>query len=292
MQQLSKTSTLFLASEGKYIKLFFLLTLLYASCVNAEPAYLISVLNVGEGDSILIKNFQNNEAILVDTGTPLAGKKILDKLNAENISRLKAVIFTHPHLDHFGGMFGVVPFIKPDKFYDNGEDLKSVSKKEFIYRHYQELVRRDNYSSLRAGRQIKLADLILDIIWPDESQRSEDWNTNSLVLFLKYRNFKMLLMGDGNVGTEEMLAKKMCAGLKVSVLKAGHHGAKDTASQKFLACAKPEYVIISVDKDNLLGYPDKAALDRYKKNSEKVFLTSKDGNVEIVVNVDGGFKIG
>lgn len=263
----------------------------FCSDLFAEDLFTISVLDIGEGDSILLEDKQNNKNILLDSGTPLAGKKLIAALKARNIKSLDNAIISHPHLDHFGGLFPLETFLHPKKFYDNGESVSEIKSKEVIYRLYEELARSENYRALREGDKLNLGGLSLTALSSVGSINSKDWNTNSLVLLAEYKTFKLLLMGDGNKETEKYLAEKYCDRIKHAILKSGHHGANDTASEAFLECLKPPYVIISVNQGNVLGLPHEETLNRYKNAAMKVLLTSLNGEILMHVKSDGTYQV-
>jgi competence protein ComEC len=75
----------------------------------------VSILDVGEGDSILIQN--GNQNILIDGGpSPQAVcLELSRKLTFWN-RRLDLVILTHPHLDHLNGLIEVIKRFKVNKF--------------------------------------------------------------------------------------------------------------------------------------------------------------------------------
>lgn len=66
----------------------------------------IAFLNVGQGDTIVVCNPQTSEAIVVDCLNPLAA---LDLLQCEKVHRVRAVVITHLHVDHYDGL---VRFLK------------------------------------------------------------------------------------------------------------------------------------------------------------------------------------
>ncbi len=63
--------------------------------------------------SFLIETDQG--LILVDSGTPGSGKRIIDFLG-NRVNDVKYVIFTHSHIDHIGGAWEIRQYLKNAKF--------------------------------------------------------------------------------------------------------------------------------------------------------------------------------
>ncbi len=269
----------------------FLLSILLPFVAYSQTPYTITMLNVGEGESILIESHFTNETLLIDTGTLAAAKKILRTLKEKNINKLSKVLITHPHPDHSGGLFGISSVMEIDNFYDNGENLMPMSKENELYRQYSKLVReRKNYQVLNSGMRLAVDKLKLKVLMP-EKQRIGDLNSDSLVMLLKYKKFKMLLMADANLATENMLTKMYCSKLNVNILKAGHHGAEDTASEEFLKCTRPEYVLLSYEKNLLPLIPHPKTIEIYKKAAKKIYQTAIDGDIVITLDQSGNYQI-
>ena len=70
---------------------------------------------------------------------------------------------------------------------------------------------------------------------------------------------------------------------KVSVLIVGHHGSKYSTSEELLKIANPEFVVISVGKNNEYDHPHSEVLDRVLKcdnlAEDYLLITSKTGNI-------------
>lgn len=245
-------------------------------------------IDVGEGEAILIET--PSKKALVDTGNLITGVKVLKYLQGRGIHFLDYLIITHPHPDHMGGVFVLFPFIEIKNLYDNGQDLSNISKSQDIYRWYEKLIRGKNYRRLKEGDVLSLGKAELRIIWPPQKFIFSDFNSNSLVIMVKYKKFKCLLTADINKKVEkELLREKV--NLSASVLKISHHGARDATSLEFLKAVSPKEAIISIDKDNIRGYPQKEVLKRLKLRGIKVYRTYRQGDIVIRVKNKGNYVI-
>src|SRR5690606_14483909 len=93
------------------------LLLLLLAAVSLAGPLVIDVLDVGQGDAILLR--AAGKAVLVDGGPSDAGT--LAQLRRLGVERLDLVVATHPHADHVGGLTEVVRALPVGLFVDNGQ---------------------------------------------------------------------------------------------------------------------------------------------------------------------------
>ena len=175
--------------------------------------------------------------------------------------------------------------------YDNGEDLKLEQQAEDSYRWYAEAVRSNlKYKALKLDDVIEVGKASLTVLWPPFPMPKSDWNSNSLAIMLRFGKFSALLMGDGNIETERLLINSGSS-IKASVLKTGHHGARDTGSPEFIKAVSPQLIVISIDSNNIRKYPSPETLARFQKSGARIIRTSQHGDVILVVEKDGRFSV-
>ncbi|MCK4797000.1 MAG: MBL fold metallo-hydrolase [Spirochaetes bacterium] len=275
---------------NKSLLIIFIILIISANSIFCiEKLLKIHFIDVDEGDAIFIES-PDSKNILIDTGNPISGIRVVDYLKKLKIKKIDNLILTHPHLDHIGGVFSVAQLFKVKSFFDNGEDISKNIKKFDFYRWYNDFYRMDKrYKQLQTGDIFTSGKLSLNILWPDKIEY-KDWNANSIVILIKYGKFKCLLMGDGNKHTEQELIKKNID-INATVLKAGHHGANDTASIEFLQKVKPEVVIITINANNIRDYPSAQVIKRYENIGAKIYKTYKHGDITVIINKNGKYSI-
>ena len=267
--------------KRKYYKIIYIFVILI---IHYNISYLdnnlyMTMIDVGQGDSILIKFPNNNGNVLLDTGGNFLKKDVINRLisyfKSSGIKNIDYLIISHGDYDHMGDAINLIENFKVDNVIFNcGEfnklenELISILKNKNIpyYSCIKEL-NIDNY---------KLKFLNTDIY--------DDENTNSSVIYLNYNNYKFLFMGDASKEKEKDILEKY--NLKdVDFLKVGHHGSNTSSSEYFINSINPKYSLISVGKNNRYGHPKESVLDTL--NNSRIYRTDIEGSVEIKLNKNG-----
>jgi len=257
-------------SDNNVRDLFFGRALLF----NADIG--VFILDVGQGDSILIKAFNRN--ILIDAGPD---KNLsANKLGSFGVKGLNLVIATHPHSDHIGGMVEVIKRYNPEYYIDPG--IPHTSK---IYRTLLDLIEEKKIRYIAPNGQtihIHSAELYIFPI-PD---KVTSINNGSVVSRLSYKDFTMLFLGDAELEEQSFLIKTNREKLKSRVVKISHHGSNTGTDQRLIDVVKPESAVISVGKDNPYGHPHREVMELLKKNNIRIYRTDRDGTVAVLSDGD------
>ena len=236
----------------------------------------VFILDVGQGDSILIKAFNRN--ILIDAGPD---KNLsANKLGSFGVKGLNLVIATHPHSDHIGGMVEVIKRYNPEYYIDPG--IPHTSK---IYRTLLDLIEEKKIRYIAPNGQtihIHSAELYIFPI-PD---KVTSINNGSVVSRLSYKDFTMLFLGDAELEEQSFLIKTNREKLKSRVVKISHHGSNTGTDQRLIDVVKPESAVISVGKDNPYGHPHREVMELLKKNNIRIYRTDRDGTVAVLSDGD------
>ena len=226
----------------------------------ADGILLITALDVGQGDSILVQTRDKN--ILIDSGERKEASKLLEKLEDNKVEQLDMLVATHPHADHIGGMKAVLNRFPVKQVYDSGQSYKTK-----MYGDFRAQVEKDAipFEVLRGGEEIAVNEMVkLKVLSPRELYKgtASDANNNSLVLRLEYDDFSMLLTGDIQAAVEEDLLKNCPQDLAAQVLKVAHHGSKTSSINEFLAAVRPKVAIISSGNGNKYNHPSTEVVRR------------------------------
>lgn len=255
-----------------------LLLLLWAIASAWAGTIRVDVLDVGQGDSILIRT-PANKTILIDASEGRAD--VIGQLQREGVDHLDLVIATHPHADHIGGMEAVVRAIPPKLYTDNG--LPHTTQ---TYTNLMKAIEEGNiaYRAAEKGQVYNLDDgARLEVLNPTTTPLSDtrsDLNANSVVTRLVHGDDCILFVGDSEEPTEDLL---LDGGIgQCDVLKVAHHGSRHSSTSRFLGAVQPKFALISVGMPNRYRHPGQEALDRLRAAGAKIFRTDLEGRLRVL----------
>ncbi len=267
--------------------------------VEAKGQLTISMLDIGQGDAVLIQTGAKN--ILIDTGDDKYyedGKKgkentqLLTELQKLKIDHIDTLVMTHAHADHIGKADKVIAQYGVKELVYNG--IPSTSK-YFINALKAAKANGTQQVKVKAGDVLDFGNGVsFEIVSPSQSLIEEDTaaikakkkvdvNNESVVGRLTFGNFAMLFTGDAEGPVEKTMAASYGKKLKCQVLKAGHHGSKTSSTAEFLKLVQPESVVMSLGANNQYGHPHEALLNRLQKQGVKnIYRTDTNGTITIV----------
>jgi competence protein ComEC len=256
----------------------------------------ITVLDVGQADAIVIQT-PAGHALLVDAGGRLerggqgddsvaervGERTVVPFLLRNGIHALDAIVLSHPHGDHAGGLAPVLRHLRVAEIADGGQRYGGHA--------YQDALATARAQGVpvvypRARSEWHTDDgLTLHFIGPSLPLIGgrNAINSNSVAFLLTYNRFRMLFTGDaGSESEERFLAERV--DLRADVLKVGHHGSAYGSSPAFIAAVSPRYAIISVGRHNLFGHPAPSTLATLERLGAKVFRTDEDAAVTVIAD--------
>lgn len=229
----------------------------------------VSFIDVGQADSILIRN--GNYNMLIDAGNNEDGEKLVNYFKSLGIEEFTYVFATHPHEDHIGGMDDIINNFKIDNYY--------MSNKLSTTKTFMDVLdaldgRNLKYTVPKKNDTLKLGDANIKVIYPGDDK--SNINDSSIVLKITYGKNSFLLTGDATSNVERKIYNE---DIKSDVLKVAHHGSSYSSTDVFLDRVKPYYAVISVGKNNIYNHPSNKTLEKLNKRNIKVYRTDLDGTI-------------
>jgi competence protein ComEC len=241
----------------------------------------VVVLDVGQGDAVFITT-PSGKTILYDAGiwspyTNSGRSVILPYFNHRNVSKIDAVILSHPHADHIGGLQTILGEIEIGTIYHSGQAYESG-----IYQGYVELAVQLQVPviDVKAGDLIHVDPAIsIMVLHPgiaDYGGNANDW---SVVLKLVFGEVSFLFTGDAEDEIEYHLVDEFGGLLESNWLKAGHHGSKSSSTNRFLNEVNPGHIAVSVGYRNRYRHPHIDATRNLNMTGAQLKYTSLDGGL-------------
>ncbi|MBV8689819.1 MAG: DNA internalization-related competence protein ComEC/Rec2 [Candidatus Eremiobacteraeota bacterium] len=264
-----------------------------------DPHLKVTALDVGQADAILVQT-PAGHALLIDAGGRLergpqtGGESVAEHVGEmivapflirAGVHHLDAIILSHPHGDHAGGIAPVLRRLHAEEFADSGQRYGGYAYNDALAVAHEQQVR---IIVPRVGELWRTNDgVTLTFVGPRRpliSGTRNDINNNSIVFMLQYKSFRMLFTGDAGAEAEQRILNEG-VDLHAGVLKVGHHGSAYSSTPEFIAAVRPRYAIISVGRHNLFGHPAPQTLETLQRFGAHVYRTDDSG--AIVLRTDG-----
>lgn len=233
----------------------------------------IHIIDVGQGDSILIKT-PNKTNILVDGGDEDSSLIIKKFLKHKKVNKIDFVIATHPDTDHIGSLDSII-----DKFDISNIYMPNLKVDSSAYYNLIEACKNNNISPkfLSKGNIIELDNNIkITILSP--SYTHLDNNSNSIVFKLDYQDKSFLFTGDCTEENEMEIIKSFNLE-DIDFLKVAHHGSKNSSNSEFLKEVSPDVAAISCGYRNQYGHPHKETLNRLLEENIIIYRTDTQSHL-------------
>lgn len=245
------------------------------SHARSGPPATVEFLDVGQGDSVLIRSPEGKTA-LIDAGP---STHVVQTLKRLGVTSIDLVVVSHHHSDHYGGMHAVVEQFHPTYFLASNRSHTTPT-----YLKLLKAVRDQGITAVyptQRPRRIELGSLVLTV-FPEAPEDPKEENNNSIGIRVDDGEVSFLLTGDSEE-TERQWWIKTCPNLirNAQILKLAHHGSRNGTNAQWLDLVRPQVAIASLGAGNDYGHPHPETVELLASARIPFKRTDRDGTVSI-----------
>ncbi|MDQ1739942.1 MAG: competence protein ComEC [Pseudonocardiales bacterium] len=240
------------------------------------PGWIIVACDIGQGDALVL-NAGQGSAVVIDAGPdPVPMDRCLHELG---VTRVRLLVLSHDHLDHVGGVSGVLHGRQVDRVLSS-----PLTDPASGHRLVLSALASRHLSPERAevGQRLAAGQAQLEVLGPSHvflGSRS-DPNNSSVVLRATVAGVRILLPGDAEVEAQDDLLGSG-ADLRADILKVPHHGSA-YSDPAFLQAVHARLGLISVGVGNDYGHPSPLLIAELARLGVPVARTDQQGDIAVV----------
>lgn len=234
----------------------------------------VHFIDVGQADCALIEC--NGEYILIDGGNVADSQLVVSYLQKQGVQELLAVVCSHAHEDHVGGLPGVLAVYPTQHVYAPTRTHSSNCFDDFVYYTDQQGL---EITIPEPGDYLSFGGATMTILGPVDTYA--DPNNTSIVVRIDFGTTSFLFTGDMEVQAENDMIEYWGESYDwhVDVLKVGHHGSDTSTGYRFLNEVMPTYGVISVGEGNSYGHPHELPMSRLEDADVTIYRTDEMGTI-------------
>ncbi|KRK86292.1 metallo-beta-lactamase superfamily hydrolase [Levilactobacillus koreensis JCM 16448] len=254
--------------------------------IHYPPDGEVAYFDVGQGDSILIREPFNRHVSLIDTGGRLAlpqpkwavappvtynaERTSINYLKSRGIDHVDDLYLTHHDADHIGDLPAFLKHLRVKRVLVPAGMEQEPGWARLLANSATPV----RVQPIQVGSPVGL-----HVLHPFEAGPAD--NSGSLALQGTFGRLNFMFMGDLDRAGEQ---KIMTAApqLRTDVLKLGHHGSKTATAPAFIAQLQPHLAIISAGRQNRYGHPNPETLATLHEAAVPAMSTQTSGMIRYV----------
>ncbi len=238
------------------------------------PPLRVTFLDVGQGLAVAVQT--PDYRLVYDTGPTYSERLdagsgvIVPYWRQLGVHRLDAVVISHRHDDHAGGLTGLLEGMPVERVWVGDAKTRTSIVGQDCHRAEPWQWNQVTFRFLHVGFPAGV-----------------NSNNRSCVLQIEYAGERILLTGDIEREVEWRLVGSRQLEGPVQVLQVPHHGANTSSTQEWVDHTRPARALISAAYEGRHGHPDETVEARYRGVGSEMLNTATLGAIEFEWNQRG-----
>jgi len=253
---------------------------LFAVRPYVSPVGIVTMLDIGQGDAIIIELPYRRGVFFIDAGATVSFaqdepssrvfKQIIKPyMYGRGIHKIDTIFLSHEHLDHIGSVSYIIEHFQVDE----------IVVPPYFEQKYLQAWKENNVHITEASipSTIIRNNHLFQLLSPTSDFQSA--NENSLVLWTKFGEMSWLFTGDMEEQAERKLLQ-LFPNITFDVLKVAHHGSNTSTDRSIVQNGKPNVALIPVGKGNRYGHPATDVINLLEEEKVNIFRTDEMGAIQ------------
>lgn len=244
----------------------------------------VTFVDVGQGSCTLIYN--NDEAIMIDTGMYTEYDNVCKALDDAGITEIDCLVLTHPDADHISGAVELTE--DRDYVVKSVMQVYGITNDTDTYEMVQNNIDEFGIPVINptAGDVYEWCNATFTVLGPVVTDQNvyNDTNSYSIVMRMDYGETSFLFTGDApTTEMNDIIAKGY--DIDVDIYQLSHHGSFNNCNNySHLKAASPVISIASCGFDNSYGFPHDEVVAYMKLGNIQLYRTDMDGTILVTTN--------
>lgn len=251
--------------------------IVYAAVMAASPAKIV-FFDAGQGDASAV--YIPGKFMAVIDGGPDGGAEssVIPYIQSKS-GKADILFISHTDTDHAEGALeiierGLTKSVVLSDYADPGRAVEIIRTAEKM---------NIPVSFADAGDSFGNEICRIECLYPIDGW-AESENETSLVLKFSVGETDVLFTGDISSDSETELLK---SDIDCDIIKAAHHGSKNSSSEEFLRMTGAEFAVIEAEENNIYGFPHMDVIQRLDDLNIETYVTGRDGAVTFYLDESG-----